>query len=59
MDHQYSADKQTDKANPHMQMNGRDHHAMMIADFKKRFYVLLFLTLPIMLLSNIKEKLFQ
>jgi Cu2+-exporting ATPase len=29
-----------------------DHHAMMIADFKKRFYVVLVLTIPIMLLSE-------
>lgn len=31
--------------------SGHNHHAMMIADFKKRFYVVLFLTIPIMLLS--------
>lgn len=30
---------------------GHDHHAMMINDFKKRFYVVLILTVPIMLLS--------
>jgi Cu2+-exporting ATPase len=30
---------------------GHDHHKMMIADFKKRFYVVLILTIPIMLLS--------
>ena len=30
---------------------GHDHHAMMIADFKKRFYVVLVLSIPIMLLS--------
>ncbi|HTI92990.1 MAG TPA: copper-translocating P-type ATPase [Puia sp.] len=30
---------------------GVDHHAMMIADFRKRFYVVLLLTLPILLLS--------
>lgn len=29
-----------------------DHHAMMIGDFKKRFYVVLVLTIPIMLLSE-------
>ncbi len=29
-----------------------DHHAMMIADFRKRFYVVLILTIPIMLLSQ-------
>jgi Cu2+-exporting ATPase len=36
----------------HMGMSERDHHAMMIADFKKRFYVVLALTIPIMLLST-------
>jgi Cu2+-exporting ATPase len=36
----------------HMDMSGHDHHAMMIADFKKRFFVVLFLTIPIMLLSE-------
>lgn len=34
-----------------MSMTGHDHHAMMIADFKKRFYVVLVLTIPVMLLS--------
>lgn len=28
---------------------GHDHHAMMIADFRKRFYVVLGLTIPVML----------
>ena len=37
--------------NPEMGMEGHDHHKMMIADFKKRFYVVLALTIPIMLLS--------
>ncbi len=37
--------------NPSMGHAGHNHHAMMIADFKKRFYVVLFLTIPIMLLS--------
>jgi P-type Cu2+ transporter len=31
---------------------GHDHHKMMIADFKKRFFVVLILTIPIMLLSK-------
>ncbi|GMQ81126.1 MAG: heavy metal translocating P-type ATPase [Rhodothermia bacterium] len=30
---------------------GHDHHAMMIADFRKRFWVSLVLTIPILLLS--------
>lgn len=36
----------------HKGMSEHDHHAMMIADFKKRFYVVLALTIPIMLLSS-------
>jgi P-type Cu2+ transporter len=39
------------KAHP-MGHAGHDHHAMMIADFRKRFYVVLVLTVPIMLLSE-------
>ena len=37
--------------NPSMGMEGHNHHTMMIADFKKRFYVVLILTVPVMLLS--------
>jgi Cu2+-exporting ATPase len=33
-----------------------DHHAMMIADFRKRFYVVLVLTVPIMLLSTMIQR---
>jgi cation transport ATPase len=32
-------------------LDGHNHHAMMIADFKKRFLVVLTLTIPIILLS--------
>jgi len=42
----------TRESNPHMGHAGHNHHAMMIADFKKRFYVVLILTIPIMLLSE-------
>lgn len=38
--------------NPPMGHQGHDHHAMMIGDFKKRFYVVLVLTIPIMMLSE-------
>jgi P-type Cu2+ transporter len=31
---------------------GHDHHAMMIGEFKRRFYVVLGLTIPILLLSE-------
>src|SRR5665213_342815 len=37
--------------NPAMGHAGHNHHAMMINDFKKRFYIVLILTIPIMLLS--------
>jgi Cu2+-exporting ATPase len=43
-------------ANPPMGMEGHNHHAMMILDFKKRFYVVLALTIPIMLLSNMIQQ---
>jgi len=37
--------------NPHIGMEEHDHHAMMIMDFKKRFFATLILTIPILLLS--------
>ncbi|HZK94318.1 MAG TPA: copper-translocating P-type ATPase [Prolixibacteraceae bacterium] len=42
--------------NPSMGMEGHNHHAMMIADFKKRFYVVLILSVPIVLLSTMIQK---
>jgi len=42
--------------NPPMDMAGHNHHAMMIADFRKRFYVVLALTIPIMLLSKMIQQ---
>ena len=41
--------------NPSMGMEGHNH-AMMIADFKRRFYVVLILTIPIVLLSTMIQK---
>ena len=41
--------------NAQMGMVGHDHNAM-IADYKKRFYVVLILTVPIMLLSTMIQK---
>src|ERR1035437_3557139 len=43
-------------SNPSMGMEGHNHHAMMIADFKKRFYLVLIFTVPIMLLSTMIQK---
>ena len=37
------------KNDHHKMMNfGEDHHHMMVANFKKRFYAVLLLTFPIM-----------
>ena len=38
--------------NPPMGHEGHDHHGMMINDFKKRFWISLILTVPILLLSE-------
>ena len=38
--------------NPAMGHDGHDHHAMMIGDFKKRFYLVMVLTIPILMLSD-------
>lgn len=41
-----------------MGMAGHDHHQMMINDFKKRFWVTLFLTIPILFLSPMIQDFF-
>ena len=38
--------------NAPMGQEGHDHHAMMISDFKKRFWISLIITIPILLLSE-------
>ena len=53
MDHsKMNHSKMQHSSNPPMDAAGHNHHAMMIEDFKKRFYVVLLLTIPIMLLSE-------
>ena len=52
MDHSKMNHGSMDLKNPDMGMAGHDHHKMMIADFRKRFYVVLVLTIPIMALST-------
>ena len=39
-----------------MGMEGHNYRAMMIADFKKRFYLVLVLTIPIVLLSTMIQQ---
>ena len=40
-----------------MGMEGHDHHKMMIADFRRRFFITLVLTIPVMVLSPMLQKL--
>ena len=51
MDHSKMDHSQMDHGSVPMGQAGHDHHRMMIGDFKKRFYVSLLLTIPILLLS--------
>ncbi len=66
MEHQHTEVADTDHTkmdhskmqhgNMPMGMAGHDHHKMMIEDFKKRFFVVLFITIPIMAISPMIQK---
>jgi len=64
MDHnEHSHQQHTSPGNkehnpPHGHM-GHDHHRMMIADFKKRFWISLVITIPILLLSKMIQMFFH
>ena len=47
----HPAEHKMDGHKNHSEHNHHDHHRMMIEDFKKRFWVSLILTLPVLLLS--------
>lgn len=55
MDH---SKMQHDHGNAPMGMAGHDHHKMMIEDFKKRFWVSLLLTIPILVFSPMIQDFF-
>lgn len=44
--------------NKHKHHNKHDHHEMMVKDFKKRFFVSLALTVPILILSPLIQRFF-
>lgn len=46
-------------SNPPMGHTGHNHHQMMVNDFRKRFYVVLILTIPIMALSEMIQHWFN
>lgn len=54
--HQHTSTEHAHHGNPSMGQAGHDHHKMMIADFKRRFYINLILTVPIMLLSHMIQQ---
>ena len=45
--------------NPPMNFTGHYHHKMMIDDFRKRFYVTLILTIPVLILSPMIQQWFR
>ena len=51
VDHSKMDHNKMDHSSIPMGMAGHDHHKMMIRDFKRRFFITLILTVPIMLLS--------
>lgn len=60
MDHSKMDHKGNDHSghNPGHGQMGHDHHKMMIADFRKRFWVTLVLTVPILFLSPMIQEFF-
>ena len=50
MEHQHHSQPKISE-HAQVQHGGHDHHAMMIAEFRKRFWVVLALTAPVMILS--------
>lgn len=59
MDHFKMDYSKTEHGNMPMGMEGHDHYKMMIEDFKRRFFVTLFLTVPVMLLSPMIQQWFH
>lgn len=49
--HQHKKKSPSHKKDDHDQMDHSDHHRMMIEDFKRRFWISLVLTIPILALS--------
>ena len=51
MEHNHSMEGMGEMDHSSVQMGGMDHHAMMVQDFKRRFWVSLTVMIPIMILS--------
>jgi Cu2+-exporting ATPase len=44
------------QSDEHMEMREQSHHAMMVADFRRRFWISLIITIPILMLSPLVQK---
>ena len=51
MEHNHSMEGMGEMNHASVQMGGMDHHAMMVQDFKRRFWVSQTVMIPIMVLS--------
>ena len=51
MEHNHIMEGMGEMDHSSVQMGGMDHHAMMVQDFKRRFWVSLTVMIPIMILS--------
>ena len=51
MEHNHSMEGMGEMNHASVQMGGMDHHAMMVQDFKRRFWVSLTVMIPFMVLS--------
>ena len=54
MEHQregHHKEKQAHESQEHRDHGGGDHHARMVADFRRRFWICLVLTIPVLILS--------
>lgn len=58
-EHRHDQHDQHDQHGHGTHAGDHDHHRMMIADFKKRFWVSLFLSLPVLLLSPMIQEFFS
>lgn len=58
-DHRHEDHKQDAKYHHHSHKGHENHHAVMAKDFKKRFYISLILTIPILLLSPMIQSFFN
>jgi P-type Cu2+ transporter len=55
MHHSHQHEMTTEKTKVAHGHAGHDHHAMMISDFKKRFFISLIITIPVLLLSEMVQ----